>query len=333
MLCTRNLMEHVRSARDAHYRRKAARHGGLTSGVLKKVKRATSSVQSEKSPLCNVGGGDGSVEVDLVSGLGPMPAVLRATVDEFQELESEIRRVMQTLDELQLKKLRSHFRSEAEERHESAEMGAATENLSKLFRQTDRNLEGLQVVASHQGGKHSLQFYRNLQAAYSSRFAQLARNFQSSQQKFIAASQKSSKRENSMFRKEGSSSALMEELERAEARDRYMDRGLTEEQVETLMQNESFVQERDGQVRALLNSLTALHEVFQDVNTLVLEQGTVLDQIDYNLITSKESIEKAGEELVVAKKHQDAGLFKLCLLFLLVMILGFALVIVLKALI
>ena len=123
----------------------------------------------------------------------------------------------------------------------------------------------------------------------------------------------------------------MEELERAEAKDRFMDRGLTEEQASVLMQNEMSMKDRDGEVRDLLKSLVVLHDVFRDVNQLVIDQGSILDQIDYNLVASKAHVESASKELTVALKHQDAGRFKLCVLFLLMMIFGFLFAIVMKA--
>jgi syntaxin 16 len=63
---------------------------------------------------------------------------------------------------------------------------------------------------------------------------------------------------------------------------------------------------------------------------MVIEQGSLLDRIDYNMTVTHERIVKSRKELVKAAKHQEAGSFKLCVLLLVIMIIGFVLALLVK---
>jgi syntaxin 16 len=318
-------MKEFREVRDSNKNKRAT--SKLNGSSIKKALLGRGHVapgDDENSPLCADTFDDVSVDM---SSVGPLPADLKATVEEFQEIETAIRRVTAQLDELQRRKVRSHFRSEAEERRDTHEMSEATQTLSAHFKKADRKLAELEVVASL-GGTDAKAMYHNMRCAYSARFSALAQVVKDNQRKYVAQTQKQTKA--SMFKKDTKVDTVVDQLDKEEAMDRYMDRGLSEDQAHILLHNESQMKERDSDIRELLTSLTSLHDIFKDVNTLVLEQGTILDQIDYNLVKSKDTLVKATEELNIAVKHQEAGRFKLCVLFLVMLILGFVVAIVMK---
>ena len=61
---------------------------------------------------------------------------------------------------------------------------------------------------------------------------------------------------------------------------------------------------RDNEITNLLTSINELAQIFKDLQVLVMEQGTILDRIDYNIETAhvnvsegKKHLEKANEAI------------------------------------
>ena len=44
-----------------------------------------------------------------------------------------------------------------------------------------------------------------------------------------------------------------------------------------------FAQERDREVRNILQSINDLAQIMKDLSVLVIDQGTIVDRIDYNM--------------------------------------------------
>jgi hypothetical protein len=111
----------------------------------------------------------------------------------------------------------------------------------------------------------------------------------------------------------------------------YLAKGCTQEQVEQIMLNTRRVHELDREYAAILTNVKALHDMFADLNTMVAEQGTILDQIEYNMHKTYDSVRKAKGELAVAKGHQEAAGSTMCFILLCVLVGGFVLALFIKA--
>lgn len=110
----------------------------------------------------------------------------------------------------------------------------------------------------------------------------------------------------------------------------YLQKGMTQDQIETIMLNQQMAEERVKQFERIYSSIKSLHEMFKDMNTLVIEQGAVLDRIDYNMTLTHTRVQRARTELQRAAQYQSAGTFKLCVLFMIVLIIGLAIALFFK---
>lgn len=63
------------------------------------------------------------------------------------------------------------------------------------------------------------------------------------------------------------------------------------------------ITQRDREITTIAESITELADLFKDLSNLVIDQGTLLDRIDYNVEQMATEMEKAVGELNVATKY------------------------------
>ncbi|CAF0902955.1 unnamed protein product [Rotaria sp. Silwood1] len=98
----------------------------------------------------------------------------------------------------------------------------------------------------------------------------------------------------------------------------------SEDQLQLTSQNVEFLEKRDKEIREVLKSIEDVNEIFRDVAALISNQGTILDQIEYNIENTAVQIEKGNKHLTKAVEHKQRGLkFKLILIGVVVLVVLF----------
>jgi syntaxin 16 len=100
-----------------------------------------------------------------------------------------------------------------------------------------------------------------------------------------------------------------------------LDRGaFTEGQLIELQELDRRGDEREKEILKIAQSVNDLASIFRELSVLVIEQGTILDRIDYNIEQTLVKVKSGGEELVKADKYsKKAGRRKcFCILFLMI---------------
>jgi syntaxin 16 len=59
---------------------------------------------------------------------------------------------------------------------------------------------------------------------------------------------------------------------------------------------------RTAEISQIASSISELAELFRDLGNMVVEQGTVLDSVEYNVQTTARELKGAVEELKVAQR-------------------------------
>ena len=77
---------------------------------------------------------------------------------------------------------------------------------------------------------------------------------------------------------------------------------------------------RDSDLDQLLESMNNLTSTFKDLKNLVVEQGTILDRIDYNIDTAKDNTAKGKQHLINAENLQKNNCFRNVMLMLFLLI-------------
>ena len=77
---------------------------------------------------------------------------------------------------------------------------------------------------------------------------------------------------------------------------------------------------RDSDLNQLLDSMNNLASTFKDLKNLVVEQGTILDRIDYNIDSAAENTAKGKQHLRNAENIQKNSCFRNVMLILVLVV-------------
>ena len=90
------------------------------------------------------------------------------------------------------------------------------------------------------------------------------------------------------------------------------------------------LQNRDNELNQLLNSVNDLAQIFKDMQSLVMEQGSILDRIDYNIDIAATNVTTGKKSLVKANEYHKNNCFRYVIIVLIVCIFIEALLLIFK---
>lgn len=79
---------------------------------------------------------------------------------------------------------------------------------------------------------------------------------------------------------------------------------LTLLQIQRIIENEHMTKEREREILKISKSILELNSMFKDVASLILDQGTILDRIDYNVEQTSMRVKSACKDIEKAEKYQ-----------------------------
>ena len=76
------------------------------------------------------------------------------------------------------------------------------------------------------------------------------------------------------------------------------------------------LQSRENELNEIVRGVTNLKEMFKDLQIIVVEQGTILDRIDYNIEIGFDNVSKGKKQIVKANEKHKSSCFRNVILFL-----------------
>ncbi|XP_039007493.1 syntaxin-41-like [Hibiscus syriacus] len=77
-----------------------------------------------------------------------------------------------------------------------------------------------------------------------------------------------------------------------------------------LKQSEFSTEEREREITQVVQSVNELAQMMKDLSALVIDQGTIVDRIDYNIQNVATSVEEGFKQLQKAERSQKGGMLK-----------------------
>ncbi len=80
------------------------------------------------------------------------------------------------------------------------------------------------------------------------------------------------------------------------------------------------VNQRDAEITQIAKSIEELAQIFKELAVLVIDQGTILDRIDYNMENAVENVKEGIKHLEKAEESQKNAMSVKCIIVLVLLI-------------
>jgi len=247
-----------------------------------------------------------------------------------QENMSNIKNGLEVLKKLQQK--HATFSLKKDFAQEERDVAVQTEEMKRLFIESKKLVETIDTSKEPTSQEEVMK--RNMKISLVNELNDLSIQFRNEQQEYLKNMEryKANQRANKVQYEESYEDMEPEERQRLMELEQKLesDPGFTDEQIRQMIQNEESIMRRDRELREILKSIVELNELFKEFSSLVVEQGTLLDRIDYNIEAACSFVKEGNKNLISAEKYQKMSRMTLCLLLLIVFFLAIGLFVALK---
>ena len=100
----------------------------------------------------------------------------------------------------------------------------------------------------------------------------------------------------------------------------HSNQGFSQQQVAQLRDLEHSTTQRSREIENIVKSINDLADLFKELSVLVVEQGSMLDRIDYNIECTVSAMKDGHQELHKAEEYQKSRGTMMCALMLMIVI-------------
>lgn len=251
----------------------------------------------------------------VVIGLPP------AWVDISEEIATNMQRArskIAVLTKSYAKALMPTFGDTTADQHAIEEL---TQEITRLLKRSEQMLQKL----SGQGLSEDANVQKNVQRSLATDLQALSMEFRKQQNAYLQRLRQ---------QKDGSDEVDMGmHLNGPKTRyedDQSFDSGFSTQQLARMKKTEVLTAEREREILQIVESVNQLQQIMKDLSTLVIDQGTIVDRIDYNIQNVAASVDKGVKELEKAERTQKQGGMVMCATALVFMCLFMLFVFIIK---
>jgi syntaxin 16 len=97
-----------------------------------------------------------------------------------------------------------------------------------------------------------------------------------------------------------------------------------------LESNDNVIAQREREIEEIAQGIIELSDLFRDLQTMVIDQGTMLDRIDYNVENMASDVKEAAKELKTAEGYQKKTTKRKIIFLLLLIIAAMIILVIIK---
>ncbi|GMI62312.1 hypothetical protein ScalyP_jg5326 [Parmales sp. scaly parma] len=285
-------------------------------------KRGSNRSDSNPTLLSDVEIGNSSLQWNSESR-NTLPPIWVDTVDQVDDNVRSIQSFMKDLEVLHGDRINAVFEDSTDRDYE---IESLTKAITGKFRDAEKCLKKIGKVANLTESEQKVR--SNIQRSMAKKLQELSLDFRKSQKQYLmdVRGQKSGNDVNmSQFGIDlnagGGSTGGATGGNGAD---------FTTQQMAVVDDLEGVVNERDEEIQKIAASIEELSTIFKELAVLVIDQGTILDRIDFNMEQVVEHTKEGIKQLEKAEAHQKSARPAKCIACLLVLIAVMLLILIMK---
>ena len=275
--------------------------------------------------------GDTVIEMDL------LPPRWIDIQDEVGETLKDITLKAAKLEKLHSKHVLPGFDDEHIKQQEEREIEKMTQEITRGFQDCQKAIKRIErmVKEAQQIGnitKGDEAMAANIQVALASRVQEVSATFRKKQSTYmnklrqLGGFESPFGRSSTPVQNPYSDPALME----SDA-DKSLSQSTLQQTAQKRFQgNDHVIAQREQEINEIAKGIIELSDIFRELQSMVIDQGTMLDRIDYNVERMATDVKGAEKELIVATGYQRRTLKRKILLLLLILVVGMFILLLVK---
>ena len=274
--------------------------------------------------------GDTVIEMDLLS-----PRWIDVQ-DEVGDILKDIALKGARLDKLHSKHVLPGFDDDSVKLKEEREIEQLTTEITRGFQGCQKAIKRIESMVKEAAQTGNLQqgdevMAKNIMVALASRVQEVSATFRKKQSNYLNKLRQlggfeSPFRSSTPVQNPYSDPALME----SEVDKRLGQSALQQTAQKRLHRNDTAIAQRESEINDIAKGIIELADIFRELQSMVIDQGTMLDRIDYNVERMATDVKWAEKELVVATNYQKRNTKRKVLLLLLLLVIGMFVLLLVK---
>ncbi|EOY11593.1 Syntaxin of plants 43 isoform 1 [Theobroma cacao] len=234
-----------------------------------------------------------------------------AWVDVSEQIAANVQRARTKMAELAKAHAKALMPSFGDGKEDQRNIEALTHEITNLLKKSEKRLQQLSAA----GRSEDSNVRKNVQRSLATDLQNLSMELRKKQSTYLKRLRQQ--------KEEGQDGVDIEmnlNGNRSKAEDDDLDDMVfNEHQMAKLKRSEAFTVEREREIQQVVESVNELAQIMKDLSVLVIDQGTIVDRIDYNIQNVATTVEEGLKQLQKAERTQKQGGMVMCATVLVIM--------------
>ncbi|KAM1442666.1 hypothetical protein COP2_010512 [Malus domestica] len=251
----------------------------------------------------------------LTVGLPP------AWVDLSEEIAANVQRARVKMAELTKAHAKALMPSFGDGKEDQRLIESLTQEITNLIRKSEKTLQRLSAA----GPSEDSNVRKNVQRSLATDLQTLSMDLRKKQSTYLRRLRQQTEGQDGddlEMNLNGSTSRM--------DGDDLDDMMFNERQMAKIKKNEAVTAEREREIQQVVQSVNELAQIMKDLAVLVIDQGTIVDRIDYNIQNVASTVDEGLKQLQKAERTQKQGGMVMCASILVIMCFVMLVLLILK---